>query len=742
MKKERIIRACIKDIYQEKESCRRFRILWIAPDQREAYAFELGRDSGFPFPVSLAELAERVENGEIFFESTESVEIQFHTPEDIKKRDETWEMLGEALSTEPAIYQKAQRSQMLDRIAAKTGVSKNNLYRLLRRYWEEGKTKDCFYPRYSNAGARKSDGGKKRGNMPKLSKRGIALTDEDYKKFQKAIDKYYMKRDGLTLQHTYDLMLGDYYSIRIEGAEGGHAGSELLPESQLPSFWQFRYWHRKHIKAEEKIRARSGDREFELNHDDELLRADYGVRGPGSEFQIDATVADIYLVSPYNRNDIIGRPVVYLVVDVFSRLFTGLYVGLEGPSWTGMMMALYNTFTDKVSFCKDYGIDITKEEWPCSHLPDTLLGDRGELLSNKADGLVGSLGIQVDNTPPYMGLCKPFVERAFNTIDGNTTVFIPGRVKADTHKRGGKDYRLDAILTIREFTQVMIKAILFHNNQQVLGSLEIPEAMMKADADIGIHPRDIWNWGIANCGGMLRQAPERDVRLALMPRDKGSITRQGVHFKKLYYSCPEFLDMGLFVTAKEKGARNVEVSYDPRDVSRVFVWLDNDEPYLCETLDWEEKYRGMTFEEASFVITKWDMKRESGKRADEQGKKELKDFIEQVTENAKADASPTMVSKRAKLAGIDANKAQAKEEERRQEAFTGSKYENPVWDSVHQEQPAPIPADATQDQGQPGQASFSARAEATGEGMTPTMRRIMASVNKRQQEGGESHGDQ
>ncbi|HAD78636.1 MAG TPA: transposase, partial [Flavobacteriaceae bacterium] len=72
--------------------------------------------------------------------------------------------------------------------------------------------------------------------------------------------------------------------------------------------------------------------------------------GPGTRFQVDATIADIYLVSSFNRSLIIGRPVIYGIIDVYSRLFTGVYVGLEGPSWTGAMMALDNMITDKVFY--------------------------------------------------------------------------------------------------------------------------------------------------------------------------------------------------------------------------------------------------------------------------------------------------------------------------------------------------------------------------------------------------------
>ena len=66
------------------------------------------------------------------------------------------------------------------------------------------------------------------------------------------------------------------------------------------------------------------------------------------------------MVSSLDRNRIIGRPVIYAVMDVYSRIITGLYVGLEGPSWLGAMMALDNMVADKVEFCKQYNIDIKR----------------------------------------------------------------------------------------------------------------------------------------------------------------------------------------------------------------------------------------------------------------------------------------------------------------------------------------------------------------------------------------------
>ena len=48
--------------------------------------------------------------------------------------------------------------------------------------------------------------------------------------------------------------------------------------------------------------------------------------GPGSRYQIDATPADVYLLSSINTDKVIGRPVVYAVIDVYSRLVVGIYM--------------------------------------------------------------------------------------------------------------------------------------------------------------------------------------------------------------------------------------------------------------------------------------------------------------------------------------------------------------------------------------------------------------------------------
>ena len=79
------------------------------------------------------------------------------------------------------------------------------------------------------------------------------------------------------------------------------------------------------------------------------------------------------------------------------------------------MQALQVAMTDKVELCKQYGYEITSDEWPCIGLPDAILADRGELLGHQIEALEHSFSIRIENTAPYRGDLKPIVERYFRT---------------------------------------------------------------------------------------------------------------------------------------------------------------------------------------------------------------------------------------------------------------------------------------------------------------------------------------
>lgn len=89
--------------------------------------------------------------------------------------------------------------------------------------------------------------------------------------------------------------------------------------------------------------------------------------GPLSVLELDSTRIDLYVVNGNNRSRVISkRPILYLVIDVFSRMVVGFYLGIENASWNSMRKALLNSMTSKVEFCKLYDIEINEKIGPHS----------------------------------------------------------------------------------------------------------------------------------------------------------------------------------------------------------------------------------------------------------------------------------------------------------------------------------------------------------------------------------------
>ena len=477
---------CINQIFYDQEEDEQYRILWISPKVEFVYWIGLKSSSRIPKKVETAILTSYLEGGRLI-EYGESFSYPKElTSQEKEQRDRIWKMMEKALLDEPGIYDRRGRRGHLERIEKETGIKKQNLYAYLARYWKGGKTPNAFIPEYKKRGARGRQrvGTEKRLGRPSHAESafGKVLDENDFHNFEKAIKKYYLTRKELSFQATYEKMLSDSYSVAVKD-NGDAEHWYLLPPGKVPSIRQFRYWYQKNRDLRTEIQKRKGDAKYELSSRSVLGKSDYGQMGPGSKYQIDATVGDIYLVSQFDRSNIIGRPVMYFMTDVFSRMVTGMYIGLEGPSWIGAMMAIANAASDKVAYCREYGISIAEEEWPCHHIPAVILGDRGEMESKNADNLVSMLGVRIENAPPYRADLKGIIEQHFRTINSNATVFLPGRVKPDMAERGGKDYRLDAKLDIRQFTAIIIKCVLYYNNSHYMESFEKSGRMMEAGVE-------------------------------------------------------------------------------------------------------------------------------------------------------------------------------------------------------------------------------------------------------------------
>ena len=508
----------------------------------------------------------------------------------LEKRDEAWKII-EPLVSDIHIFDLKCRGKLINVRAKEMKVTSKVILKYLRQYWQAGLKKNALLPQYNNCGGsrkiRRTREGVKRGRPSELKilkglETGKNADEEVRRKFRKGIMLYHENKSGATLRDAYNDTIRWLFNVGVNTIDG--IDYPILPPAiERPQLEQFKYWYYRERRLSRSIISRQGEHEFNLNHraldGNPMLHA----FGPGSIFELDSTVADNYVVSALDRNRILGRPVLYFIKDVFSRLIVGIGISLNGPSWETAMVALENMIVDKVAFCKEFGIYIAPWQWPSNHLPRTIRADRGELLSKNSDALVNFLAVEIDNTAPYRPDWKGMIEQNFKLMNDMTIHWIPGQSNK-FRKRGEKDYRYDASLTMYEFRQMIISSVIEYNTTHWLTGYRKDEYMI-AD-HINPVPTELWNWGIQNRSGVLRTEERENVRLALLPREQASITSTGIHFKGADYTCERAKGEEWYEKARLKRVY-IPVSYDPRNMDAIFLRLDETTPDILRFLSSE-----------------------------------------------------------------------------------------------------------------------------------------------------------
>lgn len=408
----------------------RFRILsrfgdnfvWISIDNKSA----------FPSIIDLYSLDLAIQD-----ESLHRVEDPYSylimlSPEDDStaqvKRDQNYKLISPIIHLEE-YYQPKQRAKAIDLVMANHKTTKQTLYRLIRQYWQRGQIVNALLPDYKNSGAKgkKRIPGEVKLGRPRKYNPGSGVNVDEFieKLFRIAIQKLLTEK-GYSFPYAHR-RFKDMYETYFPDVH----------EAEIPTNWQMKHFYQREYTQVEKIKNRANKNSYNKDIRPLTGTATMHALGPGSRFEIDATIADIYVVSDVNRSWIVGRPVVYIVIDVFSRLIVGCYIGFENPSYVAAMLALQVAMTDKVELCRQYGIEIESQDWPAIGFPDAILADRGELLGYQIENLEKSFSVRIENTPPFRGDAKGIVERNFKTLQADFTPFAPGVVTGTIVKKRG-----------------------------------------------------------------------------------------------------------------------------------------------------------------------------------------------------------------------------------------------------------------------------------------------------------------
>lgn len=620
---------------------------------------EIYNDKALPEEITRLEFEELHSNNEIIAANDPFTKGAVSASEAaLNRRDKSFALIESIINSED-IFHPPLRSKLVNEIVNKKLATKKTVYRLLRAYWQKGQSIDALTPRFGERGGRGElrSNINKPGRTPLYSDAKGTIVNEDIKKlFHKTISQDLLIKKPKSQLDAY-----------LEFKESFAKSYPDVSDEDYPTLRQFTYYYQRNYRAETRLKSQTSLVNYQKDHRPLKSTSTANALGPGSRYEIDATIADIYLVSEDNRQNIVGRPTVYFVIDVFSRMVVGMYIGYDNPSYVVAMQAIVTACTDKNKLCRQAGIDIDESDWPVCGLPDAILADRGELLGHQIEALTLGFGVRIENAPPRRGDAKGIVERAFRTVQDKFKPYLPGIVKgARIKKHGESDYRAEAKMTVKEFTQIILRIVIHHNNYKQIPTYDPDEAM---PAYIPRIPRDIWNWGVQNKTGMLRAADLESLRIGMLPRKSATLSERGLKVWGVDYTSSEIFQSGWLVRysghARPKG---LEVAYDPDNADFVYLFTDNSkrEYWRCQITDRCRRFRGMTFWKVWELQYLEKTTQKDYQSREYQKQAELNKFIEETKKRAEKEFGSLDIDKsnQQRIKDIKVNNMLAIEQER------------------------------------------------------------------------------
>lgn len=454
----------------------------------------------------------------------------------IEERDR-WRKVLELLVAVPreAYLDPALRHAAVAEAAAKHGVRADKINYWCRRYYQAGRSLSGLMRDYRGCGrgrTRDASGmallGRPRRNFGEREgrKSGLNATPEVAGHFKWAANRY--QKGMRTWEQCFEDMLDRFYREKVTGPDG--RAMFVSRDVPLPTLHQFYAHVRRKIGLTEITRKLVGPTAYEMYHAPRTSTSAGLALGPGDHYALDATLVDQYVLSQ-DGSEVVGRPVLYLVIDYYSHMIVGFYLGLENPSWTPASLALANAISAKREYCRSLSVDIGPGEWPAEHCPRTVSVDRGsDVVGLDMGTALFALDVAHIVCPPARPDRKALVENAMHLVE----IELTNPNARALHPRSMDDTPVpgDATLTLREMEQKFVHWIRKYNAALRIKRAQWPSGFVgkgKASA------LQLWEYGCLNA-----RAPQRkgalEVALALLRHDTVTASKKGFHLEReLYY---------------------------------------------------------------------------------------------------------------------------------------------------------------------------------------------------------------
>ncbi|WP_164206974.1 Mu transposase C-terminal domain-containing protein [[Micrococcus luteus] ATCC 49442] len=267
------------------------------------------------------------------------------------------------------------------------------------------------------------------------------------------------------------------------------------------------------------------------------------------QVQIDHTVIDVVIVDERERRSI-GRPYLTVAIDVFSRALVGLVLTLEPPSAVSVGLCLAHAVGDKRPWLEQLGTEV---EWPMSGKPKSLfLDNAAEFKSEALRRGCEQHGIRLSYRPPGQPHYGGIVERVIGTAMGKIHE-LPGTTFSNPGERGRYDSEKMAALTLPELEKWLVLAVATYHGSR--------------HGTLGQTPAAMWAAGVAATGIPAVTANQTSFLVDFLPVIRRTLTRTGFVIDHVHYFANALKP---WIGRRDRLGRFI-IRRDPRDISRVWV---------------------------------------------------------------------------------------------------------------------------------------------------------------------------
>lgn len=529
---------------------------------------------------------------------------------------------------------KRMPKNKFDTKAILLGVSKRQLRRMLLSYLLSGRNKFSLVDQRKNNSRPKNSHSKDYEN-PRND------VDEILKYGLKMFVKY--GKPGMA----YDAVLRRYFREPVEAPDGSSVKMVTLPEEERSVSYKMLYnYIRKHT---EDYSCMGKDERDKQNNNRQLVgNSRTGVYELGQIVEADEMELGCYVVDQNDGETVLGKAVVYCMVEVLSGICIGAYVSLENNSMRGFQQVFLSLLEPHKNQTKGYNIDYDEEDWPSMIVPNEIRCDRGsEYMSKAYSKAMGELGIRNTPVPPGCGSLKGVVE----SFNGLVQTYLKAQLKNNGYiedkYRGGDLAKGAACLTLEEIRGLVYQSVILYNRRVFEGLID----KKYVDNNVSPTPKGIFAYEKAhgragdptNVNDATRPAylfamlaKEEEKRKFTWNRRKGIVYTFYKTELRFYSQEPWFLD----ILKDEPHPEDIEVRYNVDDIRNVYIRYKKEihRVPLAEKIEQQYTYADLTWDEYDECIRK---KRDSkvmkeAKQVYLDTKLNLQDTVEKQAEMAKA----------------------------------------------------------------------------------------------------------